>query len=143
MSDLGYGPNASERRLIARCLFEGGVLIGSPDEIWSHSDAYRALGTWRECIDAITQLTDGKHMVRASFVKACVMQSEDLNGQVPFELETIADFVTSDSEARHYWDQLMADDRFPGRCPFCGAAAYIGFFQIECKSRCAKSIPRG
>ena len=128
-------PSTSERHLVARCLFDSEALIGSEDEIWTHPDAMRALGTFRECIDAITLLIGGKHGVAASFVKACVMQADGITS-IPFMLDDVAEFLTTNGEARAYWQSLCQDDRFPHRCPWCGAAAFWGFLQIECKANC-------
>lgn len=130
------GPTDKEYRLVARCLIQQGVLIGSHEQIWTHQSAWRALGTWRECIDAVTLLIGGRHGVEASFVKACVMQADGLDG-VPFCLDEVAEFMVEDAEARAYWQAVTPDDRFPHRCPQCGCAAFIGFLQVECKARCA------
>ncbi len=127
--------------LVARCLMESGLLIGSTDEIWSHPRAYRTLGTWRMCVDAITELIGGGHGIQASFVKACVLQTEGL-GEVPFALEEVADFLVTDTMARLYWDSLVADRHYPHRCPHCGAAAFVGFNLVDCKAACPMSVPR-
>jgi hypothetical protein len=29
------------------------------------------------------------------------------------------------------------DDRYPHRCPRCGAPAFIGFNQVDCSKRCS------
>ncbi len=129
------GPSPEEFRLVARCLLESGVLIGSPEEIWTHSSAFRALETLRECVDAIVQLIGGKHGVKASFVKACVMQADGLS-EAPFCLDEVAEFLVHDGEARRYWQGHVSDDMYPHRCPVCGAAAFIGFLQIDCKGSC-------
>lgn len=129
-------PSALEHKLVARCLLENGVLIGSHAEIWTSGIAWRALGTFRECIDAITLLIGGGHAVQASFVKACVMQADGLS-EVPFCLDEIAEFMVNDPEARLYWHVRVRDDMYPHACPRCGSAAYVGFLQIECRARCA------
>jgi hypothetical protein len=116
-------------------MLQQGLLIGNEEEIWTHQNAWRALGTFRECVDAITLLIGGSHGVEASFVKACVMQAEGLAG-TPYALDEIAEFMVTDSECRHYWQTQTNDDRFPDRCPFCGGAGWIGFNLIECKGRC-------
>lgn len=134
-------PTRAERMLIAKCLMENGLLIGSESEIWTHPRAFQALGTWRMCVDAITELIGGGHGVQASFVKACVLQTDGLNG-VPYALEEVADFLVTDTMARLYWDALVTDRRFPHHCPHCGAAAFVGFLQVDCKARCAESVPR-
>ncbi len=128
-------PTGHEKKLIAKCLLEAGILIGSPTEIWSHQMAWRALETWRLCVDAITLLIGGRHGVQPSFIKACVMQTEGLK-EGPFCLDDIAEFLAADPQARMYWDALTSDDRFPQRCPHCKAAAYVGFNEVDCKARC-------
>lgn len=130
------GPTKREHRIVARCLLENGILIGSPSEIWSHPSAWRALGTLRECVDAITLLIGGGHAVKASFVQACVMQADGIS-EVPFLLEEVSEFLVADPEARQFWQDMCNDDRFPHRCHVCGAAAFIGFLQVECKARCS------
>jgi hypothetical protein len=134
-------PTLNERRLIARCLLESGLLIGNEQEIWANPRAYRALATWRMCIDAITELIGNKHGVNASFIKSCVMQTDGLDS-VPYALEEIAEFLANDQLARIYWDSQMRDSRYPHRCPHCHAAAFIGFLQVDCKARCSASAPR-
>lgn len=99
--------------------------------------AEQVLGTFRECIDAITTLIGGGHGVRASFVKACVMQADGL-GKTPYLLDDVAEFLITDQESRDYWQMMCQDDRFPHKCPQCGAAAFIGFLQIECKAQCSR-----
>ena len=131
----GTSPSHKERRLLARCLLESGVLIGSVDEIWTHGIPWKALPTFRECVESITLLVGGGHAVRAPFVKSCVLQSTRV-GFAPFCLDEIAEFLVADGEARDYWDGQVSDDMYPHRCPFCGAAAFIGFNQVECKASC-------
>lgn len=113
-----------------------GILIGSVDEIWTHSAAYRALATWRHCMDAMQRLTDHGQGIFASWIKAIVMQ--DVGGDpVPFSLDELAEFMVTDSMARSYWTGCVKDDRFPHRCPLCKtAAAFVGFNQVECRARC-------
>jgi hypothetical protein len=136
-------PTKAEKLLIARCLMESGLLIGdNADQIWTHPRAYRALATWRLCIDAIVELIGGRHGVQASFVKACVLQADGLDG-VPFALEEVADFLVTDDLARLYWDALIGDTHYPHRCPHCQSAAFVGFLQVDCKARCPASVPRG
>ncbi len=135
------GPSPIERRLVARALLTGGVLIGNEDEIWTHSSALRALGTLRMCVEAIGMLYRGGHGIQPSYVKAIVMQEDGLSG-APFALEEVADFLLTDPEARAYWDGLLPDRHFPHRCPHCGAAAFIGFLQVWCKGRCPLSKTR-
>lgn len=130
-----------ERALVARALLESGILIGSVDEIWSHPSAYRALGTWRMCVEAITDLIGGGHGVQASFVKACVMQIDGLDS-APYALEEVAEFIVSDPIARMYWQSMVTDRDYPHRCPHCSAAAFVGFLQVDCKARCPASKPR-
>lgn len=136
-----FTPSKIERALVARALLEGGVLIGSVDEIWTHPSAYRALGTWRMCIEAITDLIGGGHGVQPSFVKACVLQFDGIS-ETPFALEEVADFIVSDPVARMYWQTLIPDVDYPHRCPHCSAAAFVGFLQVDCKARCVASKPR-
>lgn len=131
-------PTDWEWKLVARCMLEQHVLFGSFEEIWASPLTWRALGTWRECIDAISLLIGGSHSVKASFVKSCVMQADGIS-EAPYMLDEVAEFLVEDSEARVYWQAMCADDRFPHRCPHCGAAAYVGFLQVECKAAC----PRG
>ena len=138
---MKHRPTRLERSLIARALMEGGLLIGSVDEIWTHPDAYKALETWRMCIEAITELIGGGHGVQASFVKACVLQFDDLP-RTPYGLSEIADFLVTDQVARMYWSALITDKDYPHRCPHCKAAAFIGFLQVDCKARCPASKPR-
>lgn len=134
-------PTKAEKMLIARCLLECGELIGSVDDIWTSPRAYRALTTWRMCIDAIVDLIGGSHAVQASFIKACVMQTDGISATPAF-LEEIAEFLVSDTLARLYWQSLVSDKHFPHRCPHCNAAAFIGFLQVDCKARCPASVPR-
>jgi hypothetical protein len=128
-------PSPKEWRLVARCLLEEGILIGSYTEIWTDPLPWRVLPTFRECIDAITVLIGGGHGVEPSFVKACVMHSSS-DGFVSYFLDEVAEFVVKDPEARAYWETLVTDDRFPHRCPHCPAAAYVGYLQVECKAEC-------
>lgn len=128
--------------LVARCLMESGLLIGDDiDQIWTHPSTFRALATWRMCIDAIVDIIGAKHAVQASFIKACVMQTDGLQS-APFALDDIAEFMVTDVMARLYWDALIGDDHYPHRCPHCGSAAFVGFLQVDCKSRCPASVPR-
>lgn len=114
-----------------------GILIGTVDEIWTHSSATRALRTWRQCITAIQRLSDHGQGIFSSWVKAIVMQ--DAAGMAPFALDEIAEFIVQNPEARVYWQSVLVDDRFPHRCPHCKvSAAFIGFNQVECKSRCRR-----
>ena len=133
-------PTKIERMLVARALCEAGELIGSTDEIWSHPSAFRALATWRLCINAITALIAGKHGVQASFIKSHVMKHtagmSNLGSITPFCLDSIAEFMVTDTMARLYWDSITNDPHYPQRCPRCGAAAFIGYTQIDCKARC-------
>lgn len=128
--------SAKEYRLVARCILESGILIGSYSDIWTHHYATEVLGTLRECIDAISLLIGGSHSVKASFVKACVMQADGLS-KAPLFLDEVAEFLVEDDECRVYWQGMCLDDRFPHRCPHCNAAAFIGFLQVECKAKCA------
>jgi hypothetical protein len=136
-------PSPMERALVARALCEQGVLIGTADDIWTHPSAYRALFTWRLCVDAISLLIGGGHGVQASFVKACVMQMDEVGGTVPFALDEIADFMMTDGVARLYWTCFVSDDDWPHRCPHCGAAAFVGYLLVDCRARCERSKPRG
>lgn len=129
------GPTDWEYRLIARCLIESDVLYGTHREIWTHTSAWRALATWRECIDTITMLIGDSHGVQASFIKACVMQADGIS-EAPFCLDEIAEFLVNDGEARKYWRVMCQDEMFPHSCPRCGAAAFVGFIQVDCKARC-------
>lgn len=130
------GPTDKEYRLVARCFLESGTLIGSYEDIWSVPAAWRALGTFRMCMDAITLLIGGGHAVKASFVKACVMQTDGIS-EAPYLLDEMAEFLVDDDEARTHWQTFITEDRFPHRCPRCSAAAFIGFLQVECKARCS------
>jgi hypothetical protein len=135
-------PSKAERSLIARCMMECGELIADDEEqVWTHHLPYKALVTWRMCIDAITELIGGGHGVQASFVKACVMQTEGLR-DAPYLLDELAEFMIVDGRARKYWDSLTTDKWYPHRCPHCGAAAFVGFLQVDCKGRCTASCPR-
>lgn len=135
-------PTRVEKTLIARCLMESGLLIGDDaEQIWTHPWAARTLVTWRLCIDAIVELIGGRHGVQASFIKACVMQTDGLEG-VPFALDDVAEFLVTDELARLYWDTLVEDARYPHRCPHCRSAAFVGFLQVDCKARCPASVPR-
>lgn len=127
--------------LVARALMESGELIGSEDEIWSSPYAYRALVTWRLCIEAITELIGGGHGVQASFVKACVMHMDDMSTNAPYALDAIAEFMVGDTLCRLYWSALVSDQDYPHRCPHCNAAAFIGFLQVDCKACCPASRP--
>jgi hypothetical protein len=121
---------------------ESGLLIADDvDQVWTNPTAFRALVTWRMCVDAIVELIGGRHGVQSSFVKACVLQTEGLKS-MPFGLEEIADFLVTDTMARLYWDAMLADMRYPHRCPHCSSAAYVGFLQVDCKARCPASAPR-
>ncbi|MBV9125672.1 MAG: hypothetical protein JO112_20170 [Planctomycetes bacterium] len=134
-------PSAAERAMVARCLLLSGLRIGSVDEIWTHNDAWRALVTLRMCMDAIRMLVRGQHSVQASYVKAIVMQDDDLT-DTPFALDEVAEFLLNDPQGRHYWDSRVEDKHFPHRCPHCDAAAFVGFLQVWCKARCAPSKTR-
>jgi hypothetical protein len=130
--------------LVYRCLLTQGVMIGSEDDIWkgAPSSAFRALATLRLCISAIGDLTEGRHTVRAGFVKAVVMQTNGLSDS-PYCLDEMAEFLMEDAEARSYWDSVMLDDRFPVRCPICKtAAAFVGINSVECKAKCVASSSR-
>lgn len=129
-------PTLGESRVIVKFLIEKEMLGCSPDEVWQHGSAWRLLGTLRECIDAITLLIGGSHSVKASFIQACVMQADGIS-EVPFFLAELSEFLVEDGEARRFWQGMCTDDRFPHRCPRCGAAAFIGFLQVECKSQCS------
>ncbi len=121
---------------MARCLADQGViLVESLEEVWYTGLGPRALGTWRECVDAITLLIGGGHAVQASFIKACVMQADGIS-EIPFCLDEVAEFLVDDHEARAYWQDMLPDERFPHLCPACGAAAYWGYNVIECKAGC-------
>jgi hypothetical protein len=134
-------PSKTERELIARCMMECGELMGdNVDQIWTHHLAYKALVTWRMCIESITDLIGGGHGVQASFVKACVMQTDGLRG-TPYLIDEIAEFMLADGRARMYWDSLTVDKWYPHRCPHCRAAAFIGFLQVDCKAGCEQSHP--
>lgn len=134
-------PSAPERRLVARCLLDKGILIGNEEEIWTHQSAWRTLGTFRMCMEAIRMLYRGGHGVQASYVKAIVMQEDGLEG-VPFALDEVAEFMLEDPECRMYWDGMLGDRHFPHRCPHCGAAAFIGLKEVWCKARCPESKTR-
>ncbi len=131
-------PTSAEHALVGRCLLECGILIGSIQEIWTHPHALKALGTWRECVDAVTLLIGGGHGVVPSFIKSCVMQLTQSGGQgiTPPFLDDIAEWMTEDPRARAYWQNLVPDDLFPHRCPHCGNAAFVGFIQVDCKAKC-------
>ncbi len=141
MTEFDLTPTRSERFLVAKALCESGELIGSEDEIWSHPSAYRALVTWRLCIEAITELIGGGHAVQASFVKACVMQMDELRTSPPFALDDMAEYMVTNTLCRLYWSALVQDQSFPHRCPHCNAAAFVGFLQVDCKARCPSSRP--
>ena len=128
-------PNPKERRIVGRCLLEMAVLIGSVDEIWTDVAAYRALETLRMCVDAIRLLVNGKHAVKSSFVKSVVIQTNDLGG-TPYCLDEVAEFIMTDGEARAYWDTQVPDELHPSKCPLCGAYAYVGLNEIDCKAGC-------
>jgi hypothetical protein len=131
-------PSEKEMKLVARCMLESSILIGSQKDIWTHPSAWRMLTTFRECINAITTLIGGNHGVKASFIKACVMQSDGMS-EVPFALDEVAEFLVDDNEARVYWQTMCIDDMFPHTCPHCGAAAYIGYLLVECKGKCQQN----
>ncbi len=135
MIDVTRVPSDTEYRLVARCMLENGILIGSHAELWGHGSAWLVLLTMRQCIEAITELIGGGHGVQKSFVKSCVMQMDGVTS-VPYHLEDITEFLIDDSEARAYWQSLCTDDRYPHRCPACGMAAFIGFLLIDCKGEC-------
>lgn len=135
LSLLDLEPTKRERWLVYRCLLTEGVLIGNEEEIWSVQAAYRALATMRLCIDAIERLIAIGFSVEETNVKSVVMQVDDL-GDVPFVLDEMAHFLVIDSGARHYWQTRLRDEKFPHTCDRCGAAAYIGLNQVECKAGC-------
>lgn len=138
MTDAEMPPNRKERRLVYRCLLEQGVLIGNEEEVWSVPAAYRALDTLRECVDAICTLIGGRHGLTSSFVKACVMQGDMAGGgHAPYVLDEMAEFLVHDGEARAYWEGFVSDALYPHRCPFCGASAFVGFLQVDCKAKCS------
>jgi hypothetical protein len=126
---------------VARCLIASGELYGDEDDVWTHHVAYRALATWRLCMEAISMLVRGKHAVQASYIKGIVMQEDGLADR-PIFLDDIAEWMVEDAEARLYWQSLAPDERFPHRCPHCGSAAYVGFLQVSCKARCPSSKTR-
>lgn len=135
-------PNAVERTLIARCLLNEGILIGSPSEIWSHPYSTRTLITWRECMEAIGVLTATKHAVHPSHIKSIVMRQRSAD-DIPLHLDEVADFLVKDNEARRYWDTAVTDERFPHRCPLCKTgAAFVGLNLVECKAKCSPSSSR-
>lgn len=135
-------PSRAERLLVGRAVMESGLLIADNiEQVWTHPSAFRALATWRMCIEAIVEIIGEKHSVQASFIKAVVMQTDGLKGY-PYALEELADFLVSDTLARLYWDALVGDRHYPHRCPHCSAAAFVGFLQVDCKARCPASVPR-
>lgn len=130
-------PNVLERDHVARFLLTDMILIGSVDEIWTHQTAFRALATWRLCIQAIQRLVAARQSVLPSYVKAVVMQLPDVVDS-PFALDEIAEFMVTDERVRRYWDGLVLDRNYPLRCPLCKVgAAYVGMNEVDCKSRCA------
>lgn len=133
----GLDPSKIEKRHVWRAILIQDVMIISEEDLWAnHPIAFRALVTMRLCMDAIQRLIDGQHEVNAGFVKAVVMQGDDMDGEVPFMLDEMAEYLMTDEEARRWWQSQIADSRYPHRCPFCSAAAYIGFNQIECRALC-------
>lgn len=121
--------------MVYRCLLTEGVLIGNEEEIWSVPAAYRTLVTMRLCIDAIGRLATAGFSVDETNVKSVVMQTDGLDG-IPFVLDEMTHFLVDDPGARHYWQTRLHDEKFPHTCDRCGAAAYIGLNQIECKAGC-------
>lgn len=129
-------PSPIERDLVARCLTTQGLLIGSADFVWSTNLATRALETLRRCIDAIGRLVENGMAVYPAWIKAVVTE-RDPEGEFPFALDEMAEFLVEDARARSYWDATIIDDRFPHRCPHCRvSAAFIGFNLVHCKARC-------
>jgi hypothetical protein len=128
-------PSPKEKRIITRCMNEQDVVYGDTEYIWSQPSAYRMLATMRLCLDAIVNLANMHHEVNPSFIVAVVMQTNDM-GEPPFGLTEMAEHLCTNTDARAYWVSMMTDGQYPHRCPFCGAAAYIGLRMIECKSEC-------
>lgn len=128
-------PTPRERWLVYRCLLTEGVLLGNEQEIWSVPAAYRALATLRLCIDAIERLAIVGFSVDESNVKSVVMQTDGIDGY-PFVLDEMAHYLINDQGARHYWQTRLQDERYPHVCDRCGAAAFVGFLQVECKAGC-------
>lgn len=135
-------PTGSERFLLGRCILDANLLFADDvEQVWSQPTAFKALVTWRLCIDAIVELIGGRHGIQASFIQACVMQTDGLKS-APIWLEEISEYLVSNTLARLYWTALISDAHYPHRCPHCSAAAYVGFLQVECKARCSASTPR-
>lgn len=133
-------PTPSERNLIAKSLILCGELIGSVDDIWTHPNAFKALGTWRFCMEAIAELVSNRYTVMPSFIKSIVLKKCIATGW-PYLLDEIAEFLVNDNAARRYWDGVISDPHYPHRCPHCNSAAFVGFLQIDCKVRCDASKP--
>jgi hypothetical protein len=133
-------PSYGEKLIVAGAMMECGELIGSLEEIWTHPLAYKCLGTLRLCVEGIQRLVASKQAVDADSIKAVVMYHNGFQ-PAPYMLSDLAEYLTVNSYARLHWSTQVPDSMFPHRCPFCSAAAFIGFLQIECKNDCRRPPP--
>lgn len=128
-------PTPAERRLVYRCFLHQMILLGNEEEIWSVPDAWRMLNTLRSCVSGIEALTKVGFPVTPDGVMSATLLQVGV-GPEPFHLADMAVHLCEDDEARLYWQTQLNDEKFPHRCPNCGAAAYVGFNQVDCRARC-------
>ena len=128
-------PTQEERWIVWRCLLEGGLLIGSIDEVWTHQHAWNTFKTLHECMDALELIINANLSVNAITIRACVLQSDNVSS-MPFAMREMSEFLVENDRARNYWQTHIATNMHPHRCPHCGAAAFIGFNLIDCLARC-------
>lgn len=132
---LDIEPTQKEKRLVWRCMNDQDIHYGDQDYIWSQGSAYQLLVTLRLCVESIVHLTNMHNEVTPDFVKTVVIQTNDLEG-LPFCLDEMSMFLCIDAEAKSYWSTFCFDGAFPHKCPFCGAAAYIGLRMVDCRAMC-------
>lgn len=122
------------RRLVASCLLEEGILIGSLDDIMGHHLFPMALFTFRECNSAIEYILEN----RMSLTKQNIRLIANSHTQSRLEyLDEIVDLCLNNTLARMFWRSRVPDpELYPHRCPDCLGAAFIGIVSIDCRSRC-------
>ncbi len=128
-------PSYGERLIVAGAMLESGELIGSLEEIWTHPLAYKCLDSLRLCVVGIQRLVASKQAVDANNIRAVVMYHNGFNVP-PYMLDDLAEYLVTNPYGKLHWQQSVPDSMFPHKCPFCQAAAFIGFLQVECKANC-------
>lgn len=118
------------------CLIDAGALVGSVDEIMSTKMGREAHVTLRMCVDAVRYLIERKMALSRQNLKLIVC-SECTSP--PPNIDEMAAFFVDNKLARKFWRGRIQDpDLFPHVCPLCGGAAFIGFAQVDCRSRCER-----